>query len=70
LSEGEVRLDSSQSPTVVQVVIKQSKTYLFRRGVMVYLGKTDKELCPVVAVSAYLAVRSRATGPFFGVGHC
>jgi len=65
LSEGDVRLDNSQSPTVVQVDIKQSKTDLFRRGVMVYLGKADKELCPVVAVLAYLAVRGRAAGPFF-----
>ena len=37
----------------------------FRKGVMVYLGRTGGELCPVAAVSAYLAVRGRVPGPFF-----
>ena len=46
--------------------IKQSKTDPFRKGVMVYLGRTGGELCPVVVVSAYLAVRGKAPGPFFG----
>ena len=50
---------------MVQVRIKQSKTDPFRKGVMVYLGSTGGELCPVAAVSAYLAVRGRAPGPFF-----
>ena len=30
-----------------------------------YLGKTGNELCPVIAVAAYLAVRDRQPGPFF-----
>ena len=50
----------------MQVRIKQSKTDPFRKGVMVYLGRTGGELCPVAAVSAYLAVRGRAPGPYFG----
>ena len=31
----------------------------------VYLGFTEDELCPVAAVTAYLAVRGRDPGPFF-----
>ena len=65
LSEGDVSLDSVKSPKMVQVRIKQSKMDPFRKGVMVYLGRTGGELCPVVAVSAYLVVRGRAPGPFF-----
>ena len=65
LSEGDVSLDSVKFPKMVQVRIKQSKTNPFRKGVMVYLGRTGGELCPVAAVSAYLAVRGRVPGPFF-----
>lgn len=65
LSEGDVRLDSVSKPTVVQVRIKASKTDPFRKGVSVYLGRTDRDLCPVGAVAAYLAVRGRDPGPFF-----
>jgi len=59
LSEGDVRLNNSHSPSVVQVDNNLFKTDPSRRGVMVYLGEIDKELCPVVAVSAHLAVRGR-----------
>ena len=65
LSEGDVMVDSVSKPTAVQVRIKESKTDPFRKGVMVYLGFTEDELCPVAAVTAYLAVRGRDPGPFF-----
>lgn len=65
LSEGDVSLDSLSNPTVVQVLIKASKTDPFRKGVTLYLGKTGNDLCPVAAVAAYLAVRGRSPGPFF-----
>lgn len=65
LSEGDVSLDSQSEPSVVRVHIKASKMDPFRKGVYVYLGKTGNELCPVVAVAAYLAVRDRQSGPFF-----
>ena len=58
-------LDSVSAPTLVQVRIKASKTDPFRKGVVVYLGRTDNDLCPVGAVAAYLAVRGREPGPFF-----
>ena len=51
LSEGEVSVDSIVDPAVVQVRIKQSKSDPFRKGVMVYLGRTGKTLCPVAAVT-------------------
>ena len=65
LSEGDVTLDNVSAPTLVQVRIKASKTDPFRKGVVVYLGRTDNDLCPVGAVAAYLAVRGREPGPFF-----
>ena len=65
MSEGDVTLDNVSAPTLVQVRIKASKTDPFRKGVVVYLGRTDNDLCPVGAVAAYLAVRGREPGPFF-----
>ena len=65
LSEGDVTVDRSVDPQVVRVHIKASKTDPFRKGVFVYLGKTGVDLCPVAAVSAYLAVRGWQKGPFF-----
>lgn len=65
LSEGDVSLDDVVKPSIVRVHIKASKTDPFRQGVFIYLGATGNDLCPVAAVSAYLAIRGRAPGPFF-----
>ena len=65
MSKGDVTLDNVSAPTLVQVQIKASKTDPFRKGVVVYLGRTDNDLCPVGAVPAYLAVRGREPSPFF-----
>ena len=65
LSEGDVALDDPANPTVIRVHIKASKTDPFQQGVFVYLGATGNDLCPVAAVSAYLAIRGREPGPFF-----
>lgn len=51
---GDVALDSISDPKVVQVKITADP---FRKGVAIYLGKTENVLCPVAAISAYLAVR-------------
>ena len=65
LSEGDVAIDSRSNPSVVRMHIKASKTDPFRQGVFIYLGKTGNDICPVAAVTAYLAARGRAPGPFF-----
>ena len=59
-------MDSNSAPSIVQVAIKASKTDPFRKGVKVYLGRTDNNLCPVATVVAYLAIRHKlGAGPFF-----
>ena len=65
LSVGDVALDSVKSPSLVRVSIKASKTDPFRRGVNVFLGKTNNDLCPVAAVGAYLACHGSKPGLFF-----
>lgn len=65
LSVGDVTLDSRTSPSVAQITIKASKTDPFRKGVAIFLGKTNNELCPVTAIATYLALRGTSPGPFF-----
>ena len=65
LSMKDVAVDSRDNPRLIQVAIKQSKTDPFRRGVNIYLGATDRAICPVKAMSAYLALRGGQAGPLF-----
>ena len=62
---GDIAVDRHQDPSVVQVRLKQSKTDPFHRGVSIYLGRTQTDLCPVVAILAYIAVRPAVNGPLF-----
>ena len=45
--------------------IKASKANPFLQGVLVYVGRTNKPLCPVSAVLAYMVMRGKAPGPLF-----
>ena len=55
LSWGDVAI--SEDSQVVRVFLKRSKTDQFGRGTEVFLGATGDEICPVTAVSAYVARR-------------
>ena len=57
LSFGDVTVDRMDVPTIAQITIKASKTDPFRNGISIYVGKTDNDLCPVAALTAYLAAR-------------
>ena len=61
----DVAVDNREDPTSVQVRLKQSKTDPFRKGVSIYLGRTQSDLCPIVAILAYIAVRPAGSGPLF-----
>ena len=37
----------------------------FRKRVLVYVGRTGGELCPVAVMTAYMAIRGMAPRPFF-----
>ena len=58
-------IDSHESPSLVQIRIKQSKTDPFRLGVDVFLGTTGAEVCPVKALIEYIGVRNSRQGPLF-----
>jgi len=65
LSYGDVRVNNTANPQYLEVKIKASKTDPFRKGVTVYLGRTDSDLCPVAAILAYMVQRGAERGPFF-----
>ena len=53
----DVSVDSHSEPTYIAVNIKASKTDPFRRGVMIYLGRTHGQICPVTTNLAYVVER-------------
>ena len=61
----DVRVNSRSSPTFIQVRIKASKTDAYRQGVMIYVGRTANNLCPVAAVLTYMVARGQDSGPLF-----
>ena len=65
LSLQDIAVDSRDTPQLMQVDLKQSKTDPFRQGVTLYLGATDSTICPIKAVLSYLAIRGGHAGPLF-----
>ena len=65
LSLGDVALDSRSTPTIIWLMIKQSKTDPFRKGARLCLGLTDSIVCPIKALLPYLALRGSKPGSLF-----
>ena len=65
LTMKDVQVDCLANPQSVQIKIKASKTDPFRQGVLVYVGQTNKPLCPVSALLAYMVKRGNRPGPLF-----
>ena len=52
-------------PAWIEVVIKQSKCDPFGGGVMLSVGATYNDLCPVAAMLVYLVQHGSVLGPLF-----
>ena len=65
LTIDDIAIDNHITPSTICVRIKQSKTDPFREGVYLFLGKTDKVICPIKGILPYLAIRGSTPGPFF-----
>ena len=65
LNLSDIAVDNHESPSMICILIKQSKTDPFRQGVEMFLGTTGSVVCPVQAILQYLAVRSAQQGPLF-----
>lgn len=64
LSISDVSIDSQSCPSTI-MLRKASKTGPFRVGVTIFLGRTNRELCPVAALLDYIARRGTSPGPLF-----
>ena len=65
ISAADVSVDSRSAPSVVSVRLRRAKTDPFGEGVSIYLGRTNTDLCPVVAMLNYMVARPSAQGPLF-----
>ena len=65
LSMTGIKVDSHNTPSIIAVQIKSSKTDAFGKGTTIYLGKGRSSLCPVAAILQYLAIRPSDNGPLF-----
>ena len=61
----DVAVDNARNPSFVRISVKQSKTDPFRRGICLFVGRTDSDLCPVAAILSFLLCRGSAPGPLF-----
>ena len=65
LSFKDLVADNPSAPSMISILIKQSKTDQERKGMKIIIGKTDDDLCPVAALLTYLNVRGSHPGPLF-----
>ena len=56
---------SHENPTIIRLLIEQSKTDPFRQGVEIFLGAAKADVCPVQALIHYLEMRNALPGPLF-----
>jgi hypothetical protein len=65
LTPADIAIDYRETPSLVQIHLKISKTDQERKGISVFIGSTSDDLCPVAAITAYMALRGDSQGPFF-----
>ena len=65
LSYEDLSINSRDSPSVIQVHIKQSKINPFCKGARLCLGKTGTDVCPLKAILPYMVIRGHKPGSFF-----
>jgi len=65
LSLSDISVDSRTNPHLLKVILKQSKTDPFCRGVNIYLGVTDRPIWPILGILPYLAAQGNRVGPLF-----
>ena len=61
----DIRVDSHEKPSMLQMVIKCSKMDPYRLGVSLYIGAINTELCPVAAVIDCMLTRGKKKGSLF-----
>ena len=67
LTPSQIPVDSTQSPSMLQVRLKKSKTDQEGKGMLIYVGKTNNILCLVSVTLSYLSIRGTKEGPLFSL---
>ena len=65
LAFDDLALDTPVTPSVMEIRLKASKTDPFRKGISIFIGRTNNDLCPIAAMLAYIARRGGDQGPLF-----
>ena len=65
LCVADIAVDSLWAPSIMNIMIKQSKTDPFQKRVCLAIGRTGTSLCPVAAMLNIIAVRGTDPGPLF-----
>ena len=65
LSFKDLALDNVKNPTIMELHLKASKTDPFRKGISIFIGRTNDDICPVAAMLAYIVTRGGDDGPLF-----
>ena len=61
----DITIDGIANPSMLNLCLKAFKTYPFRKGVDVVVGRTLDKLYPIAATMAYLALRGNGPGFLF-----
>ena len=61
----DVTVDNITNPQRVQLLLRKSKTDIFRQGTTIHIGRTDGKLCPVAALLSWMICRGSRLGQLF-----
>ena len=64
LAWGDVTVDQACPPAMVRVHLKCSKCDQLGKGVDVFVGRTDSDVCPVTLILSFVRRTDRVRGPF------
>ena len=70
LSFNSISIDNQDNPKQLKLIIKQSKTDPFCRGVNIYFGVSSNIICPLRGILPYLVLRGNHPGPLFMFEDC
>ena len=65
LNYEDVTVDDITNPQRVKLLLRKSKTDVFRQGTTIHIGRTEDELCPVAALLSWMICRGNNPGPLF-----
>lgn len=57
LTREDVAVDSPKDPVTMQIHLKQLQTDPFHKGIFLSVGRTSTDLCPILAMLNFLAIR-------------